>query len=332
MARTVAPIKRDKKAPSTAKSNPPAPFTSAPHSLTSFLETLDRSHRIFTVPVILNLSIALLILWRLYSIGPTYLAIIASMLGHESPATVDKAAFTTKQLVWIVLKRTAMFAFDFVLLRFIGPWPVTFFLEKPGNPILWRWKVGFRDLEIVVRTSRSWGTEDLMQGVKTGGESAFFKVRILPAVDRGFVRSKTGYLMMDKDWDLDFAAMVKAHQLADEGKVGLKEMEKSVLAWSEKDGEWLIWQLWKMDEGEGEEEARKKIVALKDRLTVMGKESLFFRWIEIVQYESSQGEFTPERQKKTLEEVQKAFREQGVEFEDVIESVGGLEGMPGFKD
>lgn len=254
------------------------------------------------------------------------------MLGHESPATVDKAAFTTKQLVWIVLKRTAMFAFDFVLLRFIGPWPVTFFLEKPGNPILWRWKVGFRDLEIVVRTSRSWGTEDLMQGVKTGGESAFFKVRILPAVDRGFVRSKTGYLMMDKDWDLDFAAMVKAHQLADEGKVGLKEMEKSVLAWSEKDGEWLIWQLWKMDEGEGEEEARKKIVALKDRLTVMGKESLFFRWIEIVQYESSQGEFTPERQKKTLEEVQKAFREQGVEFEDVIESVGGLEGMPGFKD
>lgn len=344
MARTVA--KNASKSGQKSKAfGPPAPFTTLPSTLQPLTDSLNTRHvyiihldrfpaafkrQIFTVPVLLNVVIAVLLAWRIYFILPTYLAIFASVIGQPSSATIDKSTHTTAQLVWVVLKRTAMFAVDFLLLKFIGPWPVSFFLEAPGNPCLWRWRVGFRHTEIVMRVSRNWGTEELMEGVKTGEESAFFKMRILPAIERQYMRAKTGYLMMDKNWDLDFATMVDATRLVDEGKVELREFEKSVLAWSEKDG-WLIWQVWKLDEDGKEEESRKKIVALKDALTKMGKESLFFRWVEIVQYESSQGEFTPQRQRKTLEEVKRAFQDQGVDFDELVDSIGGLEGTPGME-
>jgi len=121
---------------------------------------------------------------------------------------------------------------------------------------------------------------------------------------------------------------VHAHGLLDEGGLTLKDFEKSVFAYSEEHG-WLCWQVWKLDEEGAEEDTRKRIVALKDKLTAMGRENLFFRWIEIVQYESSSGDFTPERQRATLKKVEKAFDEQGVNFKELVESVGGMEGMPG---
>ena len=65
----------------------------------------------------------------------------------------------------------------------------------------------------------------------------------------------------------------------------------------------------------------------------MGKESLFFRWIEIVQYESSQpGGFTPERQVLAAEKAKQLFAENGVDFDEFIKSTGGLEGMPGMEN
>ena len=332
---------------------PPPPFTTAPPSLAPFLENLDPAHvyithidtfpasfkkRIFTVPVILNLSIALLLSWRLYHAIPSYLALSATVIGYATPATVDTTRYTTNALLWIVAKRTLTMLFDFLLAKFIAPWPVTFFLEQPANPTLWRRRIGFRDAEIVVRESRNWGAEDLVQGSasKRGEESPFFKTRVLPAIDRHFVREKTGYLMMDRSWDLDFYAMVVATELVDAGTVEMREFGKSVFVHDEGSGGWLCWQVWKLDVENGgvvgEEENRKKIVVLKDRLTALGKEGLFFRWIEIVQYESGkEGEFTPKRQRETLEKVKEAFEEQGVDFEELIKDVGGLEGTPGME-
>lgn len=325
---------------------PPAPFVKAPSSLEPFLEHLDPAQvylvhvdnfpvdfkkRIFAVPVLLNLVIALGLLWRLYTAGPTYLALIATLVGQESPTNVDTATKTSGQLAWIVISRTLTFALDFVLFRFIAPWPVTFFFEQPANPAYWRWKIGFRNLEIVVRESRKWGAEDLLHGVKQGGESPFFKTRILYAIDKELLRTKTGYMLMDKNWDLDFHGMLAAHQLLDRKEVELVDFGKSVLAFHEGLG-WLIWQVWKLDEVGSEEESRKKIVFLKDRLTAMGKENLFFRWIEIVQYESGQpGGFTPERQQITLKKVEEAFKEQGVDFQALTVEMGGLEGTPGME-
>jgi hypothetical protein len=324
---------------------PPPPFLKAPAALEPFVESLDGNHvyivhvdrfpagfkkRIFTVPVLLNVTIAALLVWRVYAILPTYLAIFTSVIGLDSSATIDTASKTKSHLAWVLTKRVAMFMFDFVLGRFILPWPVTFFLEAPANPCYWRIKVGFRDQEVAVRISRDWGTEELLAGVKTGGDSPFFTTRILPAIERNFMRQKTAYLMMGKDWDLDFGAMVFAHRLIDDKKNSLQDFEKSVLAYSEHHG-WLYWPVHKLDEEGSEEENRKKIVALKDRLTVMGKESLFFRWIEIVQYESSRpGGFTQERQVETYKKVQEEFEKHGVDFRELLEKVGGLDGMPGL--
>lgn len=325
--------------------NPPPPFSKAPEKVAPFLEHLEKDkayivhvdpfpedfkRRIFTVPVILNLSIAIGLAWRIYTIHPVYLGIIFHLLGYQTPETIDTTTRPTSELVWIVIRRTLMFAFDFILLRFIGPWPVSFFLEQPCNPFVWRWKVGFQKQEIAVRVSRGWGTEELMEGVKTGEGSPFFQTRILPAIEKNYMRQKTAYLMMGKDWDLDFWLMVFAHNLVEAKKLAIEDFRKTVYAYSEEYG-WLVWQVWKLDEEGAEEDTRKRIVALKDRLQAMGKESLFFRWIEIVQWDSAQGPFTPEKQQTTLKKVENMFDAEGVNFRALIESVGGLEGMPGME-
>lgn len=325
---------------------PPMPFTKAPESLKPFLETLDPSQvyivhvdrfpavfkrRIFAVPVLLNISIALLLIWRAWTIIPIYLQIISTIVGNESPQSIDATGKTWQQLAWIGTRRGVMFMIDFCLVKIILPWPVSFFAEQPANPVSWRWKIGFRDKEIVVRESRSWGGKELLAGVKTGQDSPFWKTRVLPALDRRFIKDKTGYMMMDKSWDLDFKGMIDAHTLVDSKKVKIVDFEKSVLGYKEGLG-WLVWQAFKAEEVDVETESRAKIQELKNRLTAMGKESLFFRWIEIVQYESNQpGDFTADRQQKTLQQVQKAFEDQGVDFDQLVKDVGGLEGTPGMK-
>lgn len=169
-----------------------------------------------------------------------------------------------------------------------------------------------------------------MEGVKAGEGSPFFATRVLPAVERAYVRSKTGYLMMGRDFDLDFEGMVKAHEIVEKEGVDILAFRKTVLVWSEEIGEWLAWQVWKLDDEGRDDDTRKRIVDLRDKLTAIGKESLFFRWIEIVQTESSTGDFTPDRQRATLKKIEAMFDEQGVSFRELIQSVGGMEGMPGM--
>lgn len=317
----------------------PAPFTKAPASLSRFLERLDpkqvhithidrtrieQKKNVFLIPVILNGVIALLLLWRLYVAVPKYWILFQTLLGYLTPATVDTVSTTRKQQIYIVLKRTAMFAFDFFLFRFVGPWPITFFAEQPANPCYWRWMLGFQREEVVVRVSRGWGTEELMQGVKQGQENPFFKTRILPVIEPVFMQ-KTGYLMMDRSWDLDFELMVDSHFLALEKAFRLEELDKLVLAYSDGNG-WLAWK-W---EGEDVVEGRRqKVVAFKEKLTAMGKESLFWRWTEIVEEErEADGSFSPEKQQKVALRVQKEFEQNGVDFDDLIKSIGGLGEVP----
>ena len=203
-------VDRDAAKRRAQSSTPPAPFTIPPPELEPFLEHLDITHvyvthvdrfpvkfkrRIFTVPVLLNLSIFLLLAWRAYAIVPVYWAQAQSMLGHVTSQTVDTASSTKTQLAWLVLRRGFNFMLDFVLVTIIFPWPMTFFFESPANPVSWRWRIGVRDEEIIVRESRKWGTKELMEGVKTGEESPFFKTRVLPGIDKRFVRTKTGYML-----------------------------------------------------------------------------------------------------------------------------------------
>ncbi|KAK3112831.1 hypothetical protein LTR53_010485 [Teratosphaeriaceae sp. CCFEE 6253] len=318
----------------------PTPFTKASETLEPFLAQLDPAQvyithidrhppehkkQIFLIPVLLNGAIAALLAWRVYAAIPSYWAILLTLLGYPSSATVDTANTTRSEQIWVLAKRTAMFLADFLAFRFIGVWPLTFFLEQPCNPVIWRWKLGFQADEIVVRVSRGWGATDLMQGVKQGEENAFFKTRILPAIEKGFMRSKTGYLMMDKSWDLDFALILDAHALLKQGSLALKDVDKLVLVHMEGEG-WIVWQ-WETDY-DVIEERRKKVVAFKDALTKAGKESLFWKWMDILESErDADGGFTAERQQRVAERVQREFEKEGMDFEELTGSVGGLDGL-----
>ena len=149
-----------------ARSKPPEPFTTAPKQLDSFLGALDPAQvyithvdrlpiafkqKIFAVPVLMNIAIVLLLVWRLYSILPTYLDLMLIAMGYPSPAMVNQADKDTQQLRSIVLRRTGMILLDFILFRFIGVWPFMFFFEQPVSPALWRLRIRFRESEIVVR-------------------------------------------------------------------------------------------------------------------------------------------------------------------------------------
>lgn len=164
-----------------------------------------------------------------------------------------------------------------------------------------------------------------MKGVKQGEENPFFKTRILPAIEPGFMR-KTGYLMMDKSWDLEFEVMQDAHELEKMGEIRIESLDKLVLAFLEGAG-WLVWK-WD-SEDDVVEGRRKKVVAFKEKLTAMGKESLFWKWTEIVEEERDRdGGFTKERQEKVAKRVQDEFEKEGVDFNEIIQSIGGLDEVP----
>ena len=319
----------------------PTPFTTPSPTLSPFLEQLDPSlvyithidvtppetkKSIFLIPVLLNASIAALLLWRLYAAAPVYWAIAQALVGYQSSAYINVLQTSRSQQIWVLAKRVLMFAIDFLVFRFIGPWPTTFFLEQPANPVTWRWKLGFREKEVVVRVSRGWGTEDLMKGVRQGEENAFFKTRIMPAIDRVVMR-KTGYLLMDKSWDLDFQLMLDAHTLLKDETIKMEALDKLVLAYMDEGIGWVVWR-WE-SESDVIEDRRKKVVLFKEKLTKMGKEGLFWKWMEIVEDErDADGGFTAERQEKVAGRVQREFEKEGVDFEGLTESVGGLDELP----
>jgi hypothetical protein len=169
---------------------------------------------VFAIPVLLNLTIALLLLWRASVAGPWYLA-IAQQLWHR-----PHAPFVSSE-GWTAMARTAAWRmltvlFDYVLVVVVAAWPYSFFFATPSSPTLWRWVVGFRPRELVVRQSRGWGAAELFCGEKRGAESAFWKTRVLTAV--GLERlGKTGYLLTDASWDLEFAAMGRGQRMLERG-------------------------------------------------------------------------------------------------------------------
>jgi hypothetical protein len=60
----------------------------------------------------------------------------------------------------------------------------------------------------------------------------------------------------------------------------------------------------------------------------LGKESLFWAWTEIVEEERDiDGGFSKEKQERVAERVTKAFQKEGINFDDVVRSIGGLNEM-----
>ncbi|PMD42236.1 hypothetical protein L207DRAFT_510474 [Hyaloscypha variabilis F] len=324
---------------------PPAPFKRAPETLSPFLSSIDPKHiyithldlkpadfkrKIFLVPVLMNLAIIGLIIWRMRSIYPLYRNILLTVLGRTNDMTMDTANTPFKKIAGEILRRAMIFMFDLCLYVFIWPWPRDFFAgRKIGNPVTWRFIVGFNDKEIVVRRSKRW--DEVIGDPTKEGTSQDEVMNILKkAVDPVWMSERTGYLMLNKEWDLDWKAMVVATKLADKGTLSFDDFKTTILVPTEEFG-WLILETASAGGSAAEEEGRRKIVAFKDELAAMGKENLFFRWIELVQYESSQpGGFGPEQQKQTMAKAKQLFESQGVDFDSFWMKIGGMEGMPGM--
>ena len=349
---------------STAKEAPtsPAPFSPASSSLQKFLLTLDPNHiyitsidshprdlkrRIFAVPLLLNLFLTVVLIWRLQYAVPTYLAILTAILGYDSPAKVNTKELDATSILRLGAERAAMFIGDFVLARFIGMWPWGFFLGLNGeaSPVGWRRWVGFRDVEIVIRRSRKWDAPLFVkdddsgelrdavndQWLDQGQDGQTFAERVLPAVSYSWVKNKTGYLMLDKNWDLFFTGMLKAHALVDGGENKVEDYSTAVLVKSETLG-WLSWEVWREHEDGSDNEGTKKLQRVKDKLTIMGKEHLFFRIIEVIQSETSQpGSFTIDRQKKAIKSIREEFLRREVDFDAFWADLEGIENMPGME-
>lgn len=288
------PPKKPKQAPiKPPDSRHPYPFTKAPDALAPFLAQLDPAQvaithidrtplhvkkQTFFFACALNAAIAALLLWRAYFAVPHYIALVQTSLGYETSATV-RAWAAPNDKVWILLTRTATMLVDFLLVRLVVPWPYSFFFERPANPVTWRWNVGWQKEEIVVRVCRNWEARDMMKGEKKGAESPFFKTRILPAIDDETME-KTGYLMMDGSWDLDFDAMQDAHTLVNQRRVEMGELENLVLVFQNGIGfsGWVGWRFKEVKQEAPEEENRGKLMAFKELLASQGKESLFWKW------------------------------------------------------
>ncbi len=346
--------------PQTSKTTTPTlpfPFKPAPAALQPFTTPLPKSHiyithidprpapfkrNIFLVPVTLNLLLTLLIIWRIWYITPYYLALISSALfGNVNETTLRAADLSYRELVQVVLRRAGTFAFDFGLGVFLGPWPWEFVFGERlgrGTPVMWRWKVGFREKEVYVRRSReSWdgdlGRVDLFapegdEVARLGREEVLKRVR--EATAPVLMHVKTGYATMDGYWDLDWRGMVEATGLVDRGEVEIEAFESVVLLHHERFG-WVTVELGGQGGGGGDERQRQlQLLAFKDALAAMDKEDLFFRWVEMMQAESRQGEFTIERQVVAARKVRDLFKSNDVDFDALWRETVGTDGIPGM--
>jgi hypothetical protein len=334
------------KSSSTAPAEPPEPFKPAPKIYTPFLEKLNKNHvyiahidskpydfkkKIFLVPTLMNAFVVALVLWRIKAIGPWYMKICFSLMGKTNDMTIDTRTTSADAMVWEIVKRSAVFMIDLCIYVFLWlPFPWDFVVgRKSGSPVAWRIAVGFKDKEIVVRRSRKW-FDTVGNVVEKGeGQEKLFGV-LKEAVDPLWMSEKTGYGMLNTMWDLDWKLMVIATRLVGKKELSMDDFRTITFVHSEGYG-WMVIESAQAGGSAKEEEGRRKIVAFKDELTAMGKENLFFRWIELVQYESSRPEgFGPQQQVQTMEKARNLFESQGVDFDKFWGKIGGMQGMPGM--
>lgn len=342
--------KSDKSRLSSKKSSTaitlPKPFTRAPEAIQKhFVDHLDQSHvyiahidtkpsafkrKIFLVPVAMNMAVALLFAWRMYYILPYYHLLLRSLFFSEiNETTYNAAGSAWGPLLWEIGRRALTFMLDLMLFIFVWPWPIEFCASRAhGNPVQWRLRTGFRDREIYVRRSRAWD-KDLKGFLSAPDKKEMFLSVVREAASPMLLSQKTGYLLMNAQWDLDWAVMVAATSLADSGAVPLETFGCIALVHDETHG-WMCLDM-STRRDEPAEERRRQVFAFRDALVKLDKENLFYRWIEMVQYESTKpGGFGEERQVEVAQTIRDMFNKEGINFDELwMESVGseGIAGM-----
>ena len=317
--------------------SPPAPFKRPPEILQPFIDGLSEKHvyithidskpaefkrKIFLVPVAMNIGIVALFVWRVYAIWPWYWNLVLAAFGWPNNVTFPTSTSSWSQITWEIVKRTSLMVVDFVLAVFISRWPIEFAAGKThGNPLLWRRKVGFRNKEIYVRRSRNWD-ETLTDIFKDEDSKKIFNAYVNAATSPMLQEEKTGYLLMNGQWALDWAAMVSAHTMVDKKQAAIEAFKNVILVYRKEFG-WLCYDI--RAGGEVEEDGkRKQVFAFRDALTSMGKEDLFYRWVEMVQFEATQPSgFGPKQQEETAKKIREMFEAAGVDFDEVWKEAVG---------
>lgn len=211
-------------------------------------------------------------------------------------------------------------------------------------------------MEVVVRRSRKWDksvfgetlVEDKTKKTKkkkvtpptsplTMSEILAAKIKITPAMTASYL-SKTGYAMLDRDWDLDFAGMVNAYQLLQDPSSTLSpsDLQSKAFIYNAQSQTWLMWSVHPSSPSFPSQPTAPtstdlSVDTFRSKLRAMKQDDLFYRWIELVQYESSiPGGMSEAGKLKVLHEARKMFEEHGVDFDKFFNDVGGEEGMPGL--
>jgi len=344
-------------------SSPPSPFEPAPAALLPLAKYLPRDHvfvvhpeqtppalrrQAFIVPVLLNLVISAGLCWRLYRAVPVYLEQLITILGYETSWSVTPKNLAWSDLINILGSRTILLTVDYVIFGILGRWPYEFLLgDRYGRYVGcagWKWDVGFsRPKEPVVRRGRKWDVpifldeEERKKQAKpadtwTREEELAVYTKCTDAL-RKSQTSKNALSLLDKDWDLDYRAMVDSTELIDQAKLSLDDVDHVVLVpWQ---GKWYSWYPHKVKATDGRidpiPERDERLESFKKHLIQLGCEDVFYRWIEIVQYETSQpARFTQNKRNEAEQELRRMLRSRKKDDEAFVQAVGGLQNVPGL--
>lgn len=175
-----------------------------------------------------------------------------------------------------------------------------------------------------MRRSRDWHAV-LGDVVEERDSNKIFTGYVTQATAPMLQEQKTGYLLMNNNWDLDWQLMVKAHKMVDKKEAALDVFRNAVLVYHQDYG-WLSYDL-NLGVSTEEEKKRRQVFAFRDALSSMGKEDLFYRWVEIVQFEATQpGGFGPEKQEAAAKKIRELFEGQGVDFDKLWKDTIGEDG------
>ncbi|KKF96779.1 hypothetical protein CFIMG_005406RA [Ceratocystis fimbriata CBS 114723] len=333
----MAPHKRMFKTASSSASSSsrqaklPKMFKKAPETLEPFVQVLDPDHvyithidshpieykkKIFFFSAGLNILIVLLFALRMRSVAPFYWDMIRAALNSAPADMFNPKNANWESILWEGLKRAVTMSIDLGLCIFVWPWPVEFCMgSKHGNPVNWRFLTGFRKQEVSVRRSQDWD-KSLGPIFEKPDILNNFMIVVRAAIAPSWINRKTAYLMINGEWSLDWDLMMVATAMVDQKDVTMDEFDRVVLM-HHKDFGWLVAVLEK-DQGETSVLHKRQVLAFKDALTALNKENLFYRWVEIVQYEAtSPGGFTADKQEAAAKKIRDMFKEHGIEFDQL---------------
>lgn len=329
----------------------PAPFRPVTPELQPFADTLPTDHfyvvhidrtppsaktQALLVPSLLNAIILAGLCVRAYYAAPQYLGLVLTVFQQDTDYAIDPYVSSTKEILSMIISRTLLLITDYVLFWFIGSWPREFIAGSIVNryvgPASWKWEVGVREEEVIVRRGRRWDTGMLASA--KGRPRAWdvpdeltIKVKVEAAMRKSYT-SRTGLSLLDKDWDLDYKGMIDAHRLLEDGRVRIMDLDEIALVYYQD--RWIFWSIHE-DTAASDRKEDPKVQTFKQVLTDLGCEDVFFRWIEIVQYESSQpGGFTERRKSGARNELRALIEKKGLDYEEVMEAINKSGGLPGL--